>query len=372
MMAPTTGKKISSSRNDIGAQSYHLLGYHGDVRRQAHAIALTATLAACGRVGYDPVGDGGPGDQADAMRSPEPWWDDAWAHRRRVTVRNRSAQTMPVYYETRLVYDLDALSGVIGYDSLHLRHVEGQGNGGHYPMARCITHLPGGLEEMWFRTEEPLAPGEEVSHYFLYYGNPAASPPEEDPAQIFDFHADFAGLGNDVETLTGGESVTAGGELQLDPGESVRTLTTWGPRHAVDVVARVPTWSAGVSFGFQRDNDFVDDEPWMLWATGAAAGTIHAELLVTATGMIGAAIGGSAAVDGAAHTFTVERLADHAVFRVDGAATDRLDLPASYGADLQVRLRGGDTAPVFVDELRVRLVVDPEPEVILGPEETRP
>jgi len=71
--------------------------------------------------------------------------------------------------------------------------------------------------------------------------------------------------------------------------------------------------------------------------------------------------------------YTIARLPDRIVYAFEGLVHDERVLPATDGELLQIRLHNGSTgATLFFATARIRRVVHPEPEIVLGDPEARP
>lgn len=315
-----------------------------------------------------------PSDVPDAAPAPDappppdpPWWDAAWGFRRRITVTAAAGASLPAGYHALIYRDFDLLPDVSGnFDSLRVvRHVDENDPGTE--VDRVYFDLAGEIEELWFVVADAVPAGGSNQQYWLYYGNPTPPPPPNNPADVFDYYASFSAFDASLE-IQGGATVT-GGELRLDPGESVRTFATFGPGTAVDFQLRLPSWTYRVWGGFQRDGDFLDDEPWMLWITRLpVAGKIQPEVIAYAANVDPVIVGPQADVDGLEHTYSVERFPAAIVFKIDDLERARIPLPVAYATPLQVRLTNEGSSPAFYDLVRIRKVVDPAPAVTLGEE----
>lgn len=312
----------------------------------------------------------GTPDAAPMVWDP-PWWDAAWPYRRRLTVTNVSADVVPSDLPVSFRVDIDVLIGdALPYASLRIMHWN-ESTMEWAQMNRIIDMPPGADEWIWLEMWETLAPGESVDHYWVYYGN--ATPPDDtydDNYAMWTMYSSFSSTSPDL-VASGSTSVT-GGELKLDYDEHVRTTTQWGPGYAVDFELRVPSWDDRFWGGWQRQADFNDDEPWLIWISRGPSAEITPEVLSYAAGMSSAWVGPVVGLDTEPHFYTVERYADRTIFRFDEIITAEHMLPAPFTGTLAARLTNEAPVSIYFDRLRVRPCVRPAPEVVLGAEQSYP
>jgi hypothetical protein len=227
---------------------------------------------------------------------------------------------------------------------------------------------------VWFALDAAIADGATDTTYWLYWDEPAATD-DDRPSDVFDFHDGFEGAALASDWARQDPVRVAGGEAELSPGASIRsTSVRVGPGQAVDYALRAPGFSGTVYYwaGLQRESDFNDSEPWMIWINrDSDRDRLWAEVQVDDLGASGS--GSHLAMDGALHRYSVERLDDRVAFGRDDVEVSLLALGASYATPLQTRIRtsaGGPT--MYVDWVRIRSVLRPAPSVTLDPPEPRP
>jgi hypothetical protein len=129
-------------------------------------ISCAIASGACGRIGFD-----GAADRADASTS---WWNDAWAYRIPIAIRNDYQETFAAF-PVRIRLDAERLpDGLARADGDDLRFVD----------ADQRTVLPHEVEvfapagsELWVGVPELAA--ETTKTIWLYVGNPAATAAEQ-------------------------------------------------------------------------------------------------------------------------------------------------------------------------------------------------
>jgi hypothetical protein len=314
------------------------------------------------------VPDATPPD-ADIVAAP-PWWDTDWLHRRRIFIQNVSTTVIDQDFPVGLVQDMEELTtGGGGYSQIRIIH-HNPVTGAPMEMTRVIDDTAGTDEMLWLPLWETLTPTDTVSHYWIYYGNdsPSSSPPS-DPNDLFTFHAPFSATDNRLEF--NGTATVGSGKLTLAANSNIRTLSPyrWGTGYACDFMMEVPSHDNRYWGGFQRVNDFLDDEPWIIWIARNATADIAPEFLNDGTGVPD--VGTAVTVPTAPRIYSVERFPTATVYRFEHAQIDRLTHP-SYTTALQVRLANESSNNILFDWMRIREAVDPPPTATLGPEETAP
>ena len=225
---------------------------------------------------------------------------------------------------------------------------------------------------MWFGIPVDLPAAQSLDRTWIYFSNAAAAAPSGGPSSVMEFYDSFGGTTLNTTRWTAlGTVTTAGDELVLDPGESVRSNTTWPPGHAVDFSMEVPVWSARFWGGFQRSADFNDDEPWLIWISRSGS-MIWPEVETSAGGVDPAVLGPMSPVGTAKVIYGIERHAGEVVFRKGQVEVGSIPIPNAFDAALQVRLTNQSSGAIQFGQARVRRVVRPAPEVTVGPVQNYP
>src|SRR5262249_6982762 len=134
--------------------------------------------------------------------------------------------------------------------------------------------------------------------------------------------------------------------------------------------------------GLERQTDFTDADPWMLWINrasndpqappGAVDGTIWSETNITAVSNT-IDYGMAMPLDGNKHYYTVQRHDDRTVFKYDQheAVSHDYRLPAAFPTPLQIRLANEGTGDINYGVVFVRQAVWPDPTAAIGPTESQ-
>ncbi|MBW2523550.1 MAG: hypothetical protein JRI23_05220, partial [Deltaproteobacteria bacterium] len=204
--------------------------------------------------------------------------------------------------------------------------------------------------------------------------NPSALAPA-DGQSVFDFYGPLGQANPSVWAQTGNVSYD-GSRAILDGaggGGSIRTNgTTFGSNTGVDFAMTVITPLASSSWwlcgGFQREADFTNTTPWILWIS-RNPGQIDVESYITPGSWTGSNVPPAV---GSEHVYSVERFDRKNVFRYDLAELDSNTWTSAYTQALQIRFSAYNGSKIGVRWARIRRTADPPPIATLGAAETHP
>ncbi len=195
------------------------------------------------------------------------WWDLAWDHRRPITVAS-TGTVSPAGYSIPVTFDHAAMvaAGMSNADGSDVRVVFDGTELDRILDPDSSWNQPD--TTIWFSTVNQLDL-DSSDVYHLYFGNPDAGPPPEDPALVFLFFDGFdaAQLDPNDWTVENGTAELNGGELTVGPGVRVRQLggylenTIWEVRSRLSTpVGNRMTWLGGSGQGgtmswFSDDSD---------------------------------------------------------------------------------------------------------------------
>jgi hypothetical protein len=213
-------------------------------------------------------------------------------------------------------------------------------------------NLPGTL--IWFSTVEPIAVGETAT-YEVYFGNPDAGAPPDDPALVFPFFDAFDGTNLDPEAwvLLEGSAEVSGGELTVGPATRLHQDGTYLENTIWEVKSRLSqrvgarmVWFGGSGEQatmslFADDSDHHAESNGFLTHFAADAPTDFHVWRIAREGSTGI------------HFFQdLVPIATHQI------------VPLGF---LQPYLANEtDAASMIYDWIRIRAYVNPEPEIALG------
>ena len=341
-------------------------------------VSCPAGQACVGGHCVDPAAGDGAGEVdaggADvSLGLDPPWWDEAYALRRPLTITNLSQDVLRAGYELRWYDDFTPFTPP-PFDPLRIVRWDGISWDEKDRVLDDFADMAQLEEQFFFDLDDDLAPGDSNHEYWLYYDNPGAGPAPSSPSRVFPIF--YEGFNQSLDLAVWavqGAPATLGSELVLAPGDSVRSLATWGPGFALDVKDRRPS-AAGASWGgFQRSADFVNDSPWILWVDWDGDGALTPDSKLPAVNDVMSTSGPPVTPGPAARVYTIARLPDRIVYAFEGLVHDERVLPATDDELLQIRLHNGSTGTtLFFATVRIRRVVHPEPEIVLGDPEARP
>jgi metal-sulfur cluster biosynthetic enzyme len=142
------------------------------------------------------------------------WWDNAYAFRRQLTVVNNTASTLTTGYTVWATIGAPHMQA----DGDDLRIVYWNG-ATHTELDRHPRYLISDATEVYFKTQADISGNSADSNYYIYYGNPAASNPPANGANVYEYWHAFDNL-TGWSTLSGSPSV-AGGIVTLSPGTQI-------------------------------------------------------------------------------------------------------------------------------------------------------
>lgn len=328
---------------------------------------VNARCVLVGDGGIDAI-DGNTG--GDAARD---WWDASWRKRAPLTITNPSTLQLDAGFPVMVMIQLSSLDpGATSDDPRIVYKDPGSGVWSERP------HYLEGNSRWWFDVAAPLAAGAaNTTDYWVYFGNPAPPATTASGSAVFTFYDGFSSTSvNTAKWAVSGAPTEAADSLNLNAGDSVRSLAQYGPGYAVTASFTVPTTNYRWWTGFQRQTDFNDSDPWMIWIdrastdsnfpSGYTQGTIWPETNIV--GVTPGIVYGAPAqtVDTAKHFYTVQRQSDRIIYKYDEQKVYEYMLPQAYTTTNQVRLANEGTQQIQIGAVHVRRSVWPDPTVAIG------
>jgi hypothetical protein len=309
------------------------------------------------------AGAGGTGPTFDP-----PWWNAQWRERWPILIQNPCDKELAVGYQIGLRADGYAISPTLSWRILRW-------NGSSWSDVPRLVEQVGAATWVWFGVASPIPMHAHDDSYWLYADNSTAVEPPA-PTGLFDFLEDFGATEPGSWTTTGNVSFHAG-YVRLDGaggnGGSIRSDVKFGPGHAIDFAMTVdkPKTSATRWFcgGFQREQDFTDTVPWILWISRSST-SVRSEF------WNGAGIqynGKETGVDtGVEHVYGIERFPRRNVFLRDHQEFDVYSFSTDFSTPLQIRFTAYTDSVLLVRYARIRKACDPRPEGTIGSAEVWP
>lgn len=332
-------------------------------------------------------GDGPAGDTAVVDAVVDGSMIDApapeYLYRRRITIQNGSASTLPIGFTIRLPLGqtLGTLvtQGKVKTDLADLRVI---GDGAIGERDRIVDPATGPAPAaVSFSLAQPIAAGATSSAYALYYGAPSATGAPANGSAVFPLFDDFTS-GIKSLWLKNSAPTTDAGQLLLRANQT-DALTTTAASDGVPIVSAIEL-IASVSnpnsdptpqtegtfyywFGYQHTGDFSASDPWIVWIA-RAKNQVRAEQK-SPVGCEMECSGPAAAQNTSPHYYAIERDPTATRFYLDGALS--FTSTVTNSADYSPMIRNySATSELRVDYIRARARVSPDPEITLAGEES--
>lgn len=325
------------------------------------------------------------------------WWNSDYAYRKQITIFNHASSPLGVNYSICVTTDTSSLvsGGKILQSGNDLRIVYLSGSV-WVELDRDVNNMNTASTQVWFKAQKTIGPNVSDNGYFMYYGYPYATSPPANKRNVYLWFDDFNRPNNpDITTESAYSVKTGGGTWSIEDNQLKNTGAAGDPNKliitalgnvssGVDMLAKIrvisfaggdtsrmglscsmdtsPSRGSGYCGLFHEDTNSLDLlNDLRSWGTYGTYGwslniSYYMRFRVTdpstALGKVKVWQAGSAEPS----TWTVD-----ANF---GSGTAR-----GYGEVGFAGSRASDTT--FFDDIKIRYVVDPEPSVSFGMEETR-
>ncbi|HTR52260.1 MAG TPA: DUF2341 domain-containing protein [Kofleriaceae bacterium] len=321
-------------------------------------------------------GDAGDAAMADALDADLaiPWWNTSWGKRANLTITNNAAGALPTGFPVSVVVDLAMLeSASASYNELRVVRWDGT----TWTELTRFEQITPVQNLIWFDLVDPLPTSTSTYEYWLYFDNPGALAAPANGAMVFPFFDGFDGTSVDT-TLWAVQGAPSEGSmnLTLNPSDSVRTMSQFAVGYAVAASLLAPPNAPRFWAGFQRETDFSDGDPWLVWINRAAndsdapptanPATIWPETYISSIGMNNPSWGPAETLDTVKHYYTVERFSDRVIYKYEENEVYTYVLPMADNDDLQVRLCNEGSKPIEFGAVFVRPVRIPDPAATIG------
>lgn len=325
------------------------------------------------------------------------WWNSDYAYRKQITIFNNALSPLPVNYSICVTTDTSSLvsNGKVlqNGDDLRIVYLSGSSWG---ELDRVVNNMNTASTQVWFKTQKTIGPNVSDNEYFMYYGNPSATSPPANQSNVYLWFDDFNRPNNpDITTESAYSVKTGGGTWSIEDDQLKNTGATGDPNKliitalgnvsmGVDMLAKIrvvsfaggdtsrmglscsmdtsPSRGSGYCGLFHEDTNSLDLlNDLRSWGTpGTYSWSLNTSYYMrfrvtdpsTTLGKVKVWQTGSAEPD----SWTVDGNFGN------GAAR-------GYGEIGFAGSRSSDTT--FFDDITIRYVVNPEPTVSLGTEETQ-
>jgi hypothetical protein len=295
------------------------------------------------------------------------WWDPAY--KKRWPIHISAPTPLPEGFQVPLPVEASNIDNANApFDAWRIVRFDGSA----WSESTRLIETVAGNQWIWFCTETAVAGSDDS--YWLYAANPSAPAPPGGQS-VFDFYGAL-GQANATAWAETGNVFHDGWQAILDgagSGGSIRTNgTTFGSNRGVDFAMTVITPLASTSVwlcgGFQREADFNNTIPWILWIS-RNPGQIDVESYITPDDWKGSNVPPAV---GSEHVYSVERFDTKNVFLYDLAEQDSNTWTSAYTQALQIRFSAYNGSKIGVRWARIRRTADPPPDATLATAETHP
>ena len=301
---------------------------------------------------------------------PASWWDAAWRARRPLTIHNMAAAPLATGYQVGWQVDIESELGETDRHAVRLVAYD--------PDMDLWTEIPRlfddagvGSPVIWFTLPTALD-ADQSEIVWLYQDN--RSPPNAPwtAIDVFELADPLSELSPDI-WVTQGSVVDEGNEIRFNEPSEMRSVDPWPVDRAVDIVVHMNDTANRLWFGFQREvPDFEPDVPWAVWIRREAGSTMLPEYAGPTDTLETRWSGSTVPVGTSAHVYSVERLVDRVVYKLDyQIASNDHDhvLDMDHGAPLFIRFSNTGAGSFWASRVRVRQVAYPAPALELGARE---
>ena len=121
------------------------------------------------------------------------WWNPAYSYRKLITITNNAAATIGSGYSVMATVDTASLvsTGKMRMDGSDLRIVNWNGSA-WVELDRDIINMDSSSTQVWFKTQASISSSPSTdNNYYLYYGNPSAVNPPANKSNVYLWFDDF-------------------------------------------------------------------------------------------------------------------------------------------------------------------------------------
>jgi hypothetical protein len=285
-----------------------------------------------------------------------PWWQSTWLYRLPLTVQNTASSSLPVRYSVQATVDTAHWIGLqqmlASCADLRVVYFDGASS---TQLDRVVNSCNTSQTEVWFALQRSIPAGSSDNGYYLYYGNADPGTPPSNGMNVFVFYENWE---NSTSHWTGAGGLDTANTGTLGTSQ-ISTDYAWSPTH-------------GQKFSTKRSGG------------DAFSGLIP----VTPNTMYAASVRGISATAaympvGFDPYDAAKTKGDETWFWTTGwtLSTQWTQQKATFttaGSTAFIRLKsewwdgGPGTAPVYLDDLVLRLAANSDPNVTIGTGQNMP
>jgi hypothetical protein len=310
-----------------------------------------------------------------SLNSSSNWWNSLYNYRIPINITNINTDTIPQGYSVNISINTIELisSGKLRNDGNDLRIVwYNSSNKAWLEIDRINESNFNTIDtQIWFKTQDTINPETSDTNYYLYYGNPYALSPPMNRSNIYDFFNDFTqvnGPANGWSTISGTWSVYNYEYRENSGSQDCTSLLDSYNIQNSSIEVRVKTngnsFGVGVKFRYYNESNFFC----------AGLGYWDKEISYgkqNESGWLEIGFDGadeSNLISDQWYDLKIESIGNHhkiyldGLLRIDEIHNDHLDYT-------QIGFLTWTTNTSYYDDLKIRLLMSPEPTLTLGNEE---
>ncbi len=309
------------------------------------------------------------------INSSSNWWNSLYNYRTSINITNINTKKLPKGYSVNISVNTAKLitEGKLRIDGNDLRIVwYNSSNKACLELDRVNESYFNTFDtRIWFKVQDIIDPGMSDTNYYLYYGNPNAFSPPMNKSKIYDFYDDFTqpdGIADGWTSLSGNWEVI---DKEYQENSSLLDITSLLNSYTVtnsSIEVRVKTngtsFGVGVKFRYESETNFFC----------AGLGYWDKEISFgkrNISGWTEIAFDGvdeSNLVSDQWYKLKIESIGTHHKIYLD----DILRIDTTHNDHLNnngIGFLTWSTNTSFYDDLKIRLLMSPEPTLTLGNEE---
>ncbi|MFW9829017.1 MAG: DUF2341 domain-containing protein, partial [Candidatus Thorarchaeota archaeon] len=304
------------------------------------------------------------------------WWDSLYNYRTPINITNTNSKELPKGYSVNISVNTAKLISdeKIRSDGNDLRIVwYNLSNKAWLELDRLNESNFGTIDtRIWFKTQEVIAPGTSDTNYYLYYGNPNAFSPPMNGSKVYDFYDDFTqpdGSANGWTVVNGTWSVNNNkyveNQFVMDGRSLINTYLVENASIEVFINSSGGNFGAGVMFRLQNNQNFYTAGIGF-WEYEVAIGKWTNDFPSTLDNTSNSE---SVLIDSQWYHLKIEILGSQYLVYLNDILKNNIS-DVDHLSPGQVGLMTWTTSAISsFDDLKIRLLMSPEPILTLGNEE---
>lgn len=166
------------------------------------------------------------------------WWNSDYAYRKQITIFNNASSPLSVNYSICVTTDTSSLvsDGKVLQNGDDLRIVYLSGSG-WVELDRDVNNMNTASTQVWFKAQKTIGPNMSDNEYFMYYGNPSATSPPANKSNVYLWFDDFNRPNNPDITTESAYSVKTGGGTWSIENNQLKNIGAGGDPNKLIITA---------------------------------------------------------------------------------------------------------------------------------------